>query len=302
MVGQTKEAEEQLMRFVYYLTAVVLVSYATVRGYLCGVRHLHVAAGWPNPMAGMERLRLQLRGAKRSERRSRSYMRPLSPAELRRAKRACFTRLESDHNQRTLFAAIVVAFFALLRCSEYAARSAKTFNREQQLCQEDVVFGMVKGVEVVHITIKQSKTDVFREGCVITLYATGGALCPVAALKAMLRGQPPGRGGKQPLFMLTGRPMTRQDVSTITKRMAVATRGSDKGTNTHSLRRGGACALYAQGVPLKDIMLIGRWRSWAVSLYVSQPFTRPGNTTALMEQATINEQDPTYSTMDWGGQ
>lgn len=303
LVDNTKEAEDQIMRFVFFLTAVVMVSCATIRGYLCGVRHLHLVAGKPNPMSGMERLRLQLRGVKRQERRTRRYMLPLSPQELRRAKEACFNRLETDHNHRTIFAAVVVAFFGLLRCSEYAAMTAGSFDAEQHLCQEDVEFvTTATGVDLVRITIKQSKTDVFREGCVITLAATGGELCPVAALRAMRRGQPSGRRGRDPLFMLKGRPMTRRDMEAITKRMAKATRGSAKDTNTHSLRRGGASALYAQGVSLKDIMLIGRWRSWAAALYVGRPMLRLGSTTALMEQAVIDPSDPTYTTMDWGGQ
>ena len=302
IVEPSAEAEDQFMRFVFFLAAVLMLSCGTIRGYLCGVRHYHIVRGRPDPMQGMERLRLQLRGVNRTQSKVRRYMRPLSPPELRRAKTACFSRLATAHNERTIWAAVVLAFFGLLRCSEYAAMSAKLFDPDQQLCQQDIKFVVREGQEFVLVTLKQSKTDPFRHGITLAIGATNDELCPVAALKAMLRGQPAGRGGRDPLFKLSARPMLRADIEKITKAMAKFARGTDRDTNTHSLRRGGACALYAQGVAMEEIMLLGRWRSHSVQLYITVPLWQRAQAAKLMAGAVFDESDPTYTTMDWGAQ
>lgn len=47
-----------------------------------------------------------------------------------------------------------------------------------------------------------------------------------------------------------------------------------KRVGLHSLQRSGAMHLYTLGVPLNDIRLVGDWRSLAVLVYLSAPFSR----------------------------
>ena len=42
------------------------------------------------------------------------------------------------------------------------------------------------GREFLSLTLHASKTDPFREGVTLCLYATGQALCPIASMKAYL--------------------------------------------------------------------------------------------------------------------
>ena len=44
--------------------------------------------------------------------------------------------------------------------------------------------------------------------------------------------------------------------------------------DTHSMRAGGACALWAAGFSLDDIKIIGRWRSDCVRIYLAQSDNR----------------------------
>jgi integrase len=300
MVPEGKMGTHQLVLFVTWLASKKDLAYKTIKVYLSGVRFYHISNGHKDPITGKELLRLHVRGIRKLSKSTRRYMFPLTVADLRHAKALCFDMLGSSSNQRCVWAATMLAFFGLLRVSEYAAASAGKFDPLQQLTLGDITFKVEKGLEYVVVHIKRSKTDVFREGTTIAVGATGGPLCPVAALKAMLRDR---RSSQQhpssPLFVYRNKPLTRRTMEATVKGIARRVgKGADP-INTHSLRRGGASALFANGFTKHQIMVLGRWSSNALNLYLVPAAHMRAQAAARMAQ-DLPQQHHQAHYSDWG--
>ena len=125
---------------------------------------------------------------------------------------------------------------------------------------------------VVQITIKQSKTDLFRQGVQLYFGKTDTGLCPVKAVWAYLatRDVIPG-----PLFKLTNtQGLTRQEFLARLTRTLTAAGVPVKGYTTHSFRIGTATTAKEAGVSDVHIEMLGRWKSDAYQLYVRTPKER----------------------------
>ena len=118
---------------------------------------------------------------------------------------------------------------------------------------------------LLHVRIKQSKTDPFRQGCVIRVASTGNAFCPVAAVVAYIQAHP-WRSG--PLFVLSdGSFLTRAHIQVVLRDNFPFARPETIGT--HSFRiGGGATVLCCLGVPAFTIQILGRWSSGAFRRYL----------------------------------
>ena len=173
--------------------------------------------------------------------------------------------------------AMVVAFFFLLRISEFAARDQ--YHMETYiLLRSDVTFlckGKLcawshPGVDAVELFIRGSKTDQKKQGCRRIQQASGDpTLCPVKCMvewfaltegsaipsSAPLFSIPKGRRG------LEWSVLTREAVTLLVKGVATEF-GMDKDlVGTHSIRISGATALLLAGVPPEVVQIIGRWAS-----------------------------------------
>jgi hypothetical protein len=159
-------------------------------------------------------------------------------------------------------AAFSLAFFGLLRVSEFTCASPNAYCPATELGYADVAFDHPRGI--LFIFIKVSKADPFRVGATVRVSRTGGPLCPFAAMWEYLayRG-----GGAGPLFiLLDGQYLTR---SRLTSVLRGAFPGAPSGTlGSHSFRIGGASMLCALGVPDATIQLMGRWSSSAFRGYL----------------------------------
>jgi hypothetical protein len=172
---------------------------------------------------------------------------------------------------RSTWAAVTLAWHALLRSSEYVPSSSGKFDPAVQLCVKDVeFFPTFRSPTHMVISVKASKTDPFRNGQIVVVGATGTELCAVSALQQMLF-----LGGKRspnaPLFIRSdGIPLCRNRIQRAVQDMAILTGAHKSDYGTHSLRRGGATALYNAGFSRDFIQLMGKWRSDAFKLYISQ--------------------------------
>ena len=119
------------------------------------------------------------------------------------------TLLNKPHNRNNmLWAACCVAFFGFLRCSEFTVPAQAEYDPDTHLSLTDIIIDNKEAPSRVYITIKQSKTDPFRQGVQICLGKTDKSICPVNALLPYLavRGACSG-----PLFILAeGAYLTRQ--------------------------------------------------------------------------------------------
>lgn len=236
------------------------MSYKTIKVYLAGLQYWSIQRGSEVRISNMIQLFYILRGIKRKLGSSRSRPRrlPITPAQLRLlVAHVVYTR-KIPHDRCMLVAAILSAYYGLLRVSEYTCPSSHTFDKEVNLLINDVKID--KGV--ASIFIKTSKTDPFKVGCTIRLGTTGNIMCPVKALHEYIRL----RGRRQgPLFIFSnGAFLTRSDIVKLLRDGLPAS----VNINTHSFRIGGASAAASAGLPEATIKILGRWSSDAYKRYV----------------------------------
>lgn len=228
----------------------------------------------------MHRLYYTLRGIKRLQ--GNSFQRPpRAPFTLKLIKR--FSQLLYKYfpfrDFLMLKSAALLAFFGLLRASEYLSQSSAKYDPQNTLSSQDISFA--RDMTHASIRIKQSKTDPFRQGCSIKIWALNNAWCPVLSLHAyysLLDGY------SGPLFRFSdGSFLTRNQFSSIIHKYL-----PNINLNTHSFRIGGASAAHAAGVPDSTIKALGRWASNAFRIYLRLPDTTIQKAQQSMLKSTQN--------------
>ena len=121
------------------------------------------------------------------------------------------------------------------------------------------------------IFINRSKTDQYNFGCCRNHSATGNDLCPVRALAELERPGPQrwSSEGNLPLFREERwGPTRRQDVKALLDEAAEAAGIHPSHLGSHSLRIGGATAMYHAVPDLERLKRFGRWKSSAFHVYL----------------------------------
>ena len=245
--------------------------------------------GFAIKIASMSRLYYALQGIRR-----------LQGNSFRRPPRTPFTlslihtfhiqimRTLSYQDFQMIKAASLIAFFGLLRVSEYLSASSRRFNREETLLFEDVSFA--PDFSYVTLYIKKSKTDPFRQGCTIKIWKNMNTLCPVHNLRLYYYSSM----AEGPLFKFrNGSYLTRDTLSYLIQQCI-----PNANLNTHSFRIGGASAAHAAGVPDTTIQALGRWASNAYRIYI-----RMADSTIQQAQNSMHNTiqcDPWYPVEEQG--
>ena len=162
-------------------------------------------------------------------------------------------------------------FFGFLRAGEFTVESLATFEETVHITTQDVSVDSVISPTMIRLRLKQSKTDPFRHGAVITLGRTRQDSCPVSALLSYLvqRGKVGG-----PLFTFSDRSsLSRQKLVSEVQRALASEGMSCKGFPGHSFRIGAATTAKAKGVADSTQKTLGRWKSNAFQLYIRLPGT-----------------------------
>ncbi|KAG4054440.1 hypothetical protein PC123_g10446 [Phytophthora cactorum] len=169
--------------------------------------------------------------------------------------------------------AAVVGFFFLFRRSEYLADGKKV--KPCVISTNDVHFITERGLptdsitEVAAITIvfRGSKTDQAGVGTKRTLHRSGSPwLCPVLASWELMRISRSYGTNEALCATGTGKVLAANRLSEVIKNAAVALGSEPSRFGTHSMRSGGATAMFVAGV---DRLMIksGRWTSDAYERY-----------------------------------
>jgi integrase len=264
--------ERTLEYFVSHCAKAIGLSYATIRLYLCGIRHECLLRGQGDVLRDKPRLELCMRGIKKTQPPIARVRRPITTAVLYSLARVLKAR-QSDRDQAMLWAALCVGFYGALRCGEFTVSG--NFNPASHLCYGDVKFNTesASGQEYVNLHLKTSKTDPFHYGCDILLTATGQVACPVASLKQYLKLSPP-RPSDYPLFHLVdGSPLTRSHYVKLLQDSLQSAGYSGAEFNGHSLRKGFATSASAGKIPDHVISAMGRWSSDCYKIYINTPFS-----------------------------
>ena len=263
--------EHRLCQFVSALGMEGL-SHSTIKGYLSGIRHLHLEHHLPDPrISSMSRLELVLRGIKSLQAKTKgpvSPRLPITPELLLKIKQVWFNSHYQNDNVM-LWAAALLCFFGFLRAGEITVPSDTAYDEGVHLNFSDVSVDSYTNPQVIKVRIKASKTDPFRLGVDVFLGRTQKSLCPVTTVLCYLQQRGPEAG---PLFKFSdGKPLTRPRF-VVRIREALSQAGVQfKHYSGHSFRIGAATTAVRQGVAETTIKMLGRWKSSAYQLYIKTP-------------------------------
>ena len=262
--GEHRENAEDLMDFIAYQGVLKSLKHGTVQGYLTAIRHHHLDAGL-GEVTKHPRITAIMTGLKKASG-AATQKRPVTPHMLIHIQERLLRTNQIMHQY--LNAGLEGPFFFMLRGSEYSAYSQTNFDGEKILRRKDVRF-KCEGkytqqfwkADEIEIHIRASKTDQIGVGAFRSMRASGETLCVVKAFqKVYALGL--GMEDTAPFLMTpSGRMVTRSMISEILKSAAKDLGDPLDEYSTHSLRRGGATALYSKGYPKETIMFLGRWRS-----------------------------------------
>ena len=174
------------------------ISHKSIKVYLCGIQFFSKINGFRSLIEHMLRLEYVNKAIRRFQ--GNRFNRPTRPPvtwQMLRLISDFLVRTESPFNRDMLLSAILLAFFGMLRVSEYTAPTVRSYDADTHLSIADVTINWQR--QVASIRIKKSKTDPFRQGVTIRIGVLDHYLCPVHALIRYLirRGPAPG-----PLFIL----------------------------------------------------------------------------------------------------
>jgi len=270
LLGETrterKGDEELLLDFMVHLVRYFHRTEGTVKAKLFGIRYHHLVEGLADPLLEKGRVWLALGGIKRlGGPEERQLPVTIEMIEWLRGHLA-----GEDPDSAVCWAAITTAFFFLLRAGEYVAVDGSPWQVERALCGADVQARFegkpvewFKNADEVFIHIRGLETD---------QYATGQLVDHVAALTRMQHHFPERWRGERelPLFRLrNGRPLRRSRVQELLGLAGAAVGIPPNKLGSHSLRIGGATALYRHCQDVETVKRFGRWASNAVHAYLA---------------------------------
>ncbi|PHR10105.1 MAG: hypothetical protein COB29_01105 [Sulfitobacter sp.] len=165
-----------------------------------------------------------------------------------------------------MHAAVTLAFMAMLRISEYTHSVLENGVLTGILRQNVEFFPSMKNPEGIRLKIDRSKTDQFRVGHILTIYASGHAhLCPVKALRTLFMQDP--RPPTAPLFHFKHEDASRYAFTSTFDKILTACKLPKEKVKPHSLRSGGASAYLQTGTDPYIVAKMGRWASFCFTMY-----------------------------------
>ncbi len=177
-------------------------------------------------------------------------------------------RLKGYNDDVMFWAACCLAYFGFLRSLEFTVPNATAFSSHLHLSVNDVTVDQRLDPSQIQVNIKVSKTDPFRQGCIIPLGQGRSPLCPVEAVLSYLsiRG---GTSGQ--LFVRANGVTLTQTFFTECLRTLLSAAGIAGRYSSHSFRIGAATSAALAGVPEHMIHTLGRWTSSAYLTYIHSP-------------------------------
>ncbi|CAK0827211.1 unnamed protein product [Prorocentrum cordatum] len=282
-----------------------LINFAgTIKQKLFAVRYAHLVAGYSDPLLHRGRLWSTLAGLKRWQGPETKRKKPVIPAMLEwlRALLQHEAKLPEE-DAVVIWAAILTAFFFLLRASEYLLQDGRSWSFERVLHGEDVeprkagkrVPSFQDADEMV-IYIKGSKTDQLNVGTVRNHYRAGTTLCPIAAMERLQAHHPQrieGAEERLPLFRwASGTPIRRAEMQHFLTVAGLAAGLSREEIGSHSLRIGGATAMYHVTEDLSRARRFGRWQSDAFHGYLWESHEPMKGISGKMARGTSSLTNP----------
>ena len=280
LVGKTREEiraeEEELLLFMVHLYNNLHRAHGTIRTKLLGVRSQHVMLGEADPLAGKPRIWMALNGIEKWQGPGKRKL-PVTVQMLRRIRGMLDPVGKAD--DAALYLCIMLGFFFMMRIGEYA--HSGQWDLKKVLTGLDIA-PKAGGRAVPHFAaadeivlwFKASKADQKGAGQARNHYRSQDpeGICPVWAAECYQRWFPArisGREASRPLARWEdGSPITRERIQELLQRAAVLEGYPPDRFKSHSLRIGGATALYHCFQDTELVKRWGRWQSGAFHAYL----------------------------------
>lgn len=235
----------------------------TIRTYLSGIKAWHLYHDYQYPHQATPRIELMLTTAKKLDIREKEKV-PKSPVLVK----DLFSLLESltdrSLEDMTAYTVALIAFWGMARLGELL----KQTSAHDQVKVKDVIWDPLG--EYVTIRIRAAKTAAVGEIQELHLRKQASILDPVAAVRRLINGTK--ASDDDPLFSYPvndrRKTLTKSRCQTIFSRVWQSQ--AESRLTGHSFRVGGASLRWNLGVPLEDIVKIGRWKSKAYKLYLRE--------------------------------
>ena len=177
-----------ILLFVMHLTTSGL-SHTTIKVHLSAIHSVYVATGQHTVFN--QQLTPQLQQVLKGIQLTQAISKPLRirrPITLDITKAILNLLLKNSayYDNTMLEAACFTAFLGFLRSREMTVSSQDTYDPAIHLSIQDVPVDNKSSPSMVHIIMKQSKTDPFCQGVYIYLGRTGNDMCPVTAILSYL--------------------------------------------------------------------------------------------------------------------
>ena len=274
-----KLQEEWLfMRFACALIEERHISVESARVYCSAVQGWHAKEHGVKLAAGLklERLPAMLKGLRRVFGDPEATVRRgIAPQALRKAMDLLLDPSIPAH--ANLRAALAVAFQGLLRSAEFSVKDGLKWNAKKHLARSDIVELLVERMIIMMSPCKNMK---HLAGKTSPLVIGGGGefIDAVAEMHNLMIVDPipESQRATTPLFRdpETNEPIHYKPLLALIKRLMAAIGDNPDHFGTHSLRIGGATALFAAGADETVIRTMGRWSSDIHRLYVRACFER----------------------------
>jgi len=267
VLSHEQASEGTLVYFASYLARTV--RHGTIKTYLAAVRNLQIISSYKDPLRGRLLLKNILRRILRYQGSPRIRRQPVTPGVLLSIHPILRSWLGLRNFSMT-WAAFTLAFFAFLRCSEFAYPEVHSFSSKFNLTKECVTFCpslRLACPQRLLVTLKSSKTDSFRAGQSLIVARCPSLLCPVSAMQQYSVLAKP-RSGPLSYFC---RYLTRSSVTHEFQDSARSAGLPQESLKGHSFRRGAAPAAAATCLPDWLIKVSGRWSSDCYQIFIRTP-------------------------------
>ena len=279
---------ETILDFIMFENAVLGLKPSTTAGKICAVRYFHVIHGRSDFTTAGVRYKLLLKSL--SKKMPGVQKLPYNMDLLDWVYQNLVRKSPLTPRIKETWAGLTLGFFFLLRASEI-----------RQLRQKDIEVGLENGRRKLTIFIYQSKTDQSQRGCFRTLVETGNAVCPVRSMIGYLNSFDWNCESDEKLFD----DYIEKRLRTIIKWSAASNGLMSRKFSTHSLRSGGATAMYVRGISVEHIRRFGRWASDTFRRYLyhdNQVFRFIGSSmvmaTGLLDQLQMTQPEPKTVSFD----
>ena len=294
------EEEWLAMRFVCSLVEVRGVKPRTAASYLGEVQSWHLREHGVKVAAGikLERVRQMLKGLRREHGDGeRKVRRGIKARTLRMAMDMCLD--PSVPHQANLRAALSVAFQGLLRGAEFTV-DGRLFNPDLDMSRADIA--SLTWERAVMMMRPCKNMNHLRGKTVPLVIGAGGTMIDaVAELHNMMQVDPTPEGaeGSTPMFRdATGGALKSNDVRDLIKYLMRIMGEEPTQYGLHSLRIGGATALFAGGADPLVIRTMGRWSSDCYRLYVRACFGQTLEWTARAGSTEVDDIAGEFAEVD----